>query len=990
MLMLGSGLAEAPRLDRIEPDSGLAGDIITLYGAGFQTGDDVTFDEVRAYVLATSGTSLEVLVPPSSYTIPGPALVQVRRGELASGAKAFTYIAETSSLQAPGVASMYPRCGTLGYLSDVFISTAYLPEDPSRVDVRFADRSATLREVRHDLIRVLPPEPPCLPPCTVPITVKNLVNGLETTVAEAFAYKPVSPLQITAPVEAAPGSFISIAAQGAIAGVTRVSINGVESESVWVDECNNEIIARVPDELSGLARVTVQTDADVAEDETQVTGLAERCFVPNRFGEEIPSPWFFARDVPPNPEAFHFGEFSGGVVHLLTLPIDQQSRCPTLQFRRQGQFSYTYASYCQPQPPCNDPQTVRLWQLPELSGMTEPSLLDVRVTCWNGRPLENPVPPFRYFVTPNQTSRDFPSPPRADLGAEVAIEGQDVIQRLAGIDHLAGLDRIELWAREGPRNGGRRIWEKIFDRDQIGLVQQGRSVNVEWLGDPDSRRNLIRFNIPNDAEASRLIKGRDVFITASRKVTTCRLSGGQARSYETLLFHVNSGGRVQVSASPDRVRLPQNQTNVETQTRIRVTSVDQFEGDVRLQANVTSPPPASLSVSFIAVQGAREDAICDGRPSPCIVAHPRPGQPAEVVMLIRSSEPLFGPNQYTLRVQAFYPPRSDEEQDHVFVTLFVNSGIRLNPRDLPEGRVGVSYPSNILLEAELGVPPYDWEVCGIRLPNDSLPVDCFPPGLRATAEGPGNRFLRISGTPTVENTFEFPVAVIDRSGEWTSRSYRIVVRRPFFTLSAPAPPQRTVVQGHPNAERFQFTLNAQNMDGIAESRINLSYRVTDEGGQVINPPGGSITLNPQQIGPPVANGNHPMTLTVWPAFMAAYRGTFRVAIRGDLNIPSMTEWSQSPAVLIINPPPPPQCGCSAIATVEYGCRGPIGHCIPWSQQTSIMGRGCNSSRVQDDLIRQRDQLRPSSCGIGCNLTPFSTIIDQGPTQCGPDGCQPCP
>jgi large repetitive protein len=112
---------------------------------------------------------------------------------------------------------------------------------------------------------------------------------------------------------------------------------------------------------------------------------------------------------------------------------------------------------------------------------------------------------------------------------------------------------------------------------------------------------------------------------------------------------------------------------------------------------------------------------------------------------------------FTMQLTDFYGHQATQQ-----FTLQIQPPLQITSTTMPDGTVGVPYSSDFT--AQGGVPPYSWFVVNnIKELPPGLTLDSTPPDLNNV----------LTGTPTQNGTFHFPMEVQDSSGNTVSATITI-------------------------------------------------------------------------------------------------------------------------------------------------------------------------------------------------------------------------
>jgi hypothetical protein len=521
-----------------------------------------------------------------------------------------------------------------------------------------------------------------------------------------------------------------------------------------------------------------------------------------------------SRDGFPEPifRAFSEGQggFPGDSIYLSVAPSGAQ--CPQLRFKRAEASNWTTARRCDGSFDCS---RVRSWAVP-LAGefdsfITEPTRLDVQVTCPGGASAVPARPYFDYFVSPQQITRSETVPPDVDPGAFVTVKTRDVVQTIDGQDRLVGLYQVILYQRQSDAI----TWQKTY-RLTVGeiCVAGARDcsaqvpVRIERTADP--REHDVRILIPANVP-----RGNDLFVALSHVITGCGMEAGEEATFRTVKYHVRSSSQIRMSVTPAVRFLPGAGDPSSVAYAVSLTSEASFAGEVRLVAQFqgSSPSPAGSTRLSLAESDATERIVT-------LAADQTLSVPLNVT---RSGTAAAG--EFTIRIGAFSPPAAAVAATSRDITLHINEGLRLLPiaAVLPTGRQGQLY--QVDLEARGGAGNYSWELCFRPFPAQPVVANCLPPGLSARLIE-NNAKLRITGIPSQPSfNHQLQARVLDASLSDSARIYRMsIVAQSTLTVCYRQPPDGPL--------RCSDTT-------LPQGRVGQSYQIQLEGqGGTPGPPPG--------------------------------------------------------------------------------------------------------------------------------------------------------
>lgn len=188
-------------------------------------------------------------------------------------------------------------------------------------------------------------------------------------------------------------------------------------------------------------------------------------------------------------------------------------------------------------------------------------------------------------------------------------------------------------------------------------------------------------------------------------------------------------------------------------------------------------------------------------------------------------------------------------------TVKVTDPLVLTPATLANGITGRVYPTQIIPSATGGTGPYVYSATNL------------PPGLTFN---PATR--EITGTPSSQGTYTFPVTVTDANGKTVTTNYTVVITDP---LLLPAATLAGGVEG--NAYTTQVIPSATGGVGA------YTYVATGV------PPG--LTFNPttrEITGMPSQAGNYTISVTVTDSRGTTSANTYPLSVTGVLSLPAAT------------------------------------------------------------------------------------------------------
>ena len=168
----------------------------------------------------------------------------------------------------------------------------------------------------------------------------------------------------------------------------------------------------------------------------------------------------------------------------------------------------------------------------------------------------------------------------------------------------------------------------------------------------------------------------------------------------------------------------------------------------------------------------------------------------------------------------------------------------MDPKSLPNGKVGQSYSKNIT--AKGGSGPYTFTVSSGTL----------PPGLTLSSGG------SLSGTPTTEGMFTFTIQAQDRNGCTGSRQYTVTINCPTINVGPNSLPNGNVGDSYSK--------------NITANGGNSPYTFTVSSGSL--PPG--LTLSPGGVlsGTPTTAGTFTFTVQATDSYQCSGSRQYTVTI----------------------------------------------------------------------------------------------------------------
>jgi hypothetical protein len=121
----------------------------------------------------------------------------------------------------------------------------------------------------------------------------------------------------------------------------------------------------------------------------------------------------------------------------------------------------------------------------------------------------------------------------------------------------------------------------------------------------------------------------------------------------------------------------------------------------------------------------------------------------------------LGTYNFTMRVTDYNGQQATQQ-----FTVIVHPPLQVTPTTLPAGKVGVPYSHDLDLNAQGGLPPYDWFVV--------ININELPPGLTLDTAAPGFNNI-LDGTPTQAGTFSFPMQLQDAWNNMVNATLTITI-----------------------------------------------------------------------------------------------------------------------------------------------------------------------------------------------------------------------